>query len=309
MNNQAADLAIAEANLRVIETEINQYAFITSPIDGIVLDRRINIGDSVVDSSSMNSSAIFTLAENLREMQIEATVGELDVASITKGQMVRFTLESLTGRTFAGEVETLRMVPVVSNNVVSYTVIIKVENHDGTLLPGMTCAVDFIVEHRENVLMVSNAALRYRPTTLGEERIEEMVFNASLVNLNDEQRQAAIEAREQARAQAQAQSNAQSQNSGITGLMMGGGNTQQANRMMGGGGGRQRQNPGQQGQREGGRRRSEDPVVLRNIWFINEEGRLDVMQVRTGITNGSSTEIRTREDIEGMQIILRERIL
>ena len=118
LDNQAADLTVAEANLKVKQTEINQYAYITSPIDGIVLDRKINVGDTVVDSSSNNSSAIFTLAENLKEMQIEAVVGELDVVSIEKGQPVRFTLESLPGRSFLGIVETLRMVPVVSNNVV-----------------------------------------------------------------------------------------------------------------------------------------------------------------------------------------------
>jgi len=305
LDNQAADLGIAEANLKVIETEINQYAYITSPIDGIVLDRRINIGDTVVDSSSSNSSSIFTLAENLKEMQIEVNVGELDVASIHKGQMVRFTLESLPGRNFPGEVETLRMVPVVSNNVVSYTVIVKVENHDGSLLPGMTCAVDFIVERGENVLMVSNAALRYQPTSLGAEKIEDMVFNAGLVNMTDEQRQAAVEARAQAKAQS-SQSASQNANSGITGLMMGSG-TQQTNRMMGGGGGgRQRQQDQGQNQRQS--RNSEQPAVMRNLWFINDDGKLDVMRIRAGISNGSFTEIRTREELEGRQVILREKI-
>ncbi|MCL2762604.1 MAG: efflux RND transporter periplasmic adaptor subunit [Treponema sp.] len=301
LDNQAADLAVAEANLRVIETEINQYAFITSPIDGIVLDRRINVGDTVVDSSSSNSSAIFTLAENLREMQIEATVGELDVAAIHRGQPVRFTLESLPGRSFTGEVETLRMVPSVSNNVVSYTVIVKVENQDGSLLPGMTCMVEFIVERSEDVLMVSNAALRYQPTHLSAERIADMVFNAGLEGMNDEQRQAAIEARAQAQAAQNANQNA---NTGITGLMMGGG--QQNTRMMGsvpggGGGNRQRQNQGQGGGRG-------QTVVMRNLWYISDDGKLDVMRVRTGISSGSFTEIRTREDLEGKQVILRERI-
>jgi len=84
LDNQAADLAVATANLKSIDTEINQFAYIKSPIDGIVLDRRINIGDTVVDSSSNNSSYMFTLAENLREMQIEAMVGELDITSIQK---------------------------------------------------------------------------------------------------------------------------------------------------------------------------------------------------------------------------------
>ena len=295
LNNQAADLAVAEANLRVIETEINQYAYITSPIDGIVLDRNINAGDTVVDSSSNNSSSIFTIAENLREMQIEATVGELDVTSIHKGQQIRFSMESLPGRRFSGVVETLRMVPVVSNNVVSYTVIINVENRDGSLLPGMTCAVDFIVESSEDVLMVANAALRYQPTSLSAEQISEMVFNAGLANMNEEQRQAALEARDQANSQPSQQR--QNTNSGITGLMMG---TQGSQRM---GGGRQAQGT-QQGQNTGIR----NTVVMRNLWFINGEGKPDVIRVRTGISDGSYTEIFFIEDLEGRQVILREKL-
>ena len=299
LDGQAADLAVAEANLRVIETEINQYAYITSPIDGIVLDRRINIGDTVVDSSSSNSSAIFTLAENMREMQIEASVGELDVSSINKGQPVRFTLESLPGHSFSGEVETLRMVPSVSNNVVSYTVIVKVENLDGVLLPGMTCAVDFIVERSEDVLMVSNAALRYQPTNLSEDKIADMVFNAGLANMNDEQRKAAQEAR--AQAQTQSQNTNQNSNAGITNLMMGGGGGM---RMMGGG----RQRGARQGGDQGQGRNEPPAIVMRNLWYIGDDGKLNVMQVRTGISSGSFTEIRSREDIEGKQVILREKI-
>ncbi|MCL2126945.1 MAG: efflux RND transporter periplasmic adaptor subunit [Treponema sp.] len=293
LDSQAADLAVAEANLKEIETEINQYAFITSPIDGMVLDRKINVGDTVVDSSNSNSSAIFTLAENLREMQIEAVVGELDVVSIHKGQTVRFTLESLPGRSFSGQVETLRMVPVVANNVVSYTVIVKVENQDGSLLPGMTCAVDFIVERSEDVLMVSNAALRYQPTGLSSEKIDEMVFEAGLAVMNDEQRQAAVEAR--AQAQAQAQSAGQNANTGLQSLMMGGG--------------QMRMRPGF-GQRQGqGQGRSQAPaVVMRNLWYVGGEGRLEVIRVATGISSGSFTEIRSREDLEGRQFILREKI-
>jgi HlyD family secretion protein len=309
LDNQAADLAVAESNLRVIETEINQYAYITSPIDGVVLDRRINIGDTVVDSSSNNSSAIFTLAENLREMQIEALVGELDVASISKGQMVRFSLESLPGRSFQGEVETLRLVPVVSSNVVSYTVIVKVENHDGTLLPGMTCAVDFIVERGEDILMISSAALRYQPTNMSAEKIDDMIFEAGLENMDDEQRQAAIEARAQAQAQERSnkQNTAQNANAGITGLMMGGGQTI---RMpgMGGGGGRQSNIQRQQGGQGGQGRNTGQTVVIRNLWYIGDDGKLAVIRVRTGITSGSLTEIRSRENLEDKQVILREKI-
>ncbi|MDR1837728.1 MAG: efflux RND transporter periplasmic adaptor subunit [Treponema sp.] len=295
LDNQAADLAVAEANLRVIESEINQYAYITSPIDGIVLDRNINVGDTVVDSSGNNSSSIFIIAENLREMQIEAAVGELDVTSIHRGQEVRFTLESLPGRRFTGIVENLRMVPVVANNIVSYTVIINVENYDGSLLPGMTCAVDFIVERVEDVLIVPNAALRYQPTTLSSEQISDMVFNASLVNMNDEQRRTAIEVRTST-AQSPQQNSGQTANTGIAGLLSG----QGGQRMIGGGG---RQASGAQGQS-----RNSSTVVMRNLWYINGDGRFDVMQVRTGVSDGSFTEVFLDQNFDGFQVILRERI-
>jgi len=291
LDNQAADLAVAEANLNVIETEINQYAFVTSPIDGIVLDRTINVGDTVVDSSSNNSSAMFTLAENLNEMQIEASVSELDVTSIRQGQTVRFTLESMPGRNFSGEVQTLRMVPVVSNNVVSYTVVVKVDNQDGSLLPGMTCAVDFIVEHTENVLTVPNAALRYQPTTLSDAEVSDMVFNASIVNLSDDEKKAAIEKRDEAKAQQSQNSQNANQNSGLAGLMI-------SSNM------RRLSNNRSQGNNQG---QSHETVTMRNLWYISD-GKLAVMRVQTGITDGSSTEIISKENLEGKQIILREKI-
>ena len=309
MDSQAADLAVAEANLKVIETEINQYAYITSPINGIVLARNITVGDTVVDSSSNNSSSIFTLAENLNEMQIEASVGELDVTSIAKGQSVRFTLESMPGRSFLGAVEALRLVPTVQNNVVSYTVIINVENRDGALLPGMTCAVDFIVERSENVLMVSNAALRFQPTNLSADEISDMVFYAGLVHLNDEQRQAAIEAREQSKAAASAASQGTNAaaSTGLTGMVMGNQAGGQFMRTPGQG----RQQGSGQGRQQGqgsGQGRAARAAAMRNLWFVNDDGKLDVIRVQAGISNGSVTEITSREDLEGRQFIIREKL-
>jgi HlyD family secretion protein len=283
LDNQAADLAVAEANLKSIDTEINQFAYITSPIDGIVLDRKINIGDTVSDNSS---SYIFMLAENLREMQIEAQVGEMDITSLQKGQPVRFTLESLPGQTFSGVVETLRMVPVVSSNVVSYTVLVRVENVRGNLFSGMTCAVDFIVESSENSLIVSNAALRYQPNSLSAETIAEMVFNASLENMNEEQRVAAMVNREQPRAQNVNQTPNQNQNSGgqgLTSVLMGGARGGAA--MIAGG----QFGAARQGQGQGQGRTAAPTIVMRNLWYINNEGKLEVMQVRTGISSGSYT--------------------
>ncbi|GHT65527.1 hypothetical protein FACS1894110_07620 [Spirochaetia bacterium] len=303
---QKAELDSAEASLRVIETEINQYAYITSPIDGIVLERNISVGDTVVDSSNSNSTSIFTLAENLEEMQIEAAVGELDIASIHKGQQVRFTLESLPGRRFTGVVETLRMVPTVQSNVVSYTVIINVENRDGALLPGMTCAVDFIVERRENILMASNAALRYQPTGLSADEIADMVFNAGLKNMDEDQRKAAIEARAQTKTTAAAAATTTQTGTGIAGLVSTSGQGGPGGGPMGGPGGARVMPSGSQG--SGRSSAAANAIVMRNLWYLNSEGKLEVIRVQTGITNGTSTEILSTEDLEKMQIVLREKI-
>jgi HlyD family secretion protein len=315
---QQAELSAAEASLRVIETEINQYAFITSPIDGIVLARNVNEGETVVDSSSSNSASIFTLAENLEEMQIEAGVGELDIASIWKGQIVRFTLEALPGRTYSGVVETRRLMPTVQDNVVSYTVIINVDNQDGSLLPGMTCMVEFIEERNENILLVPNAALRYQPSGMSADEIAERLFKARPQGMDAGEREAVSEARDSG--------NARTGSGGLTGLVMGG---SQGNPMGGGRGGagfsggpggpgRPGGSAGAAGNAGNRQRGAENPPKA--LWYINDEGRPDCILVRTGISDGSYTEIRplgppggdmgASEGIgtEGFEVILREKV-
>jgi len=285
LENLSAELEVAEANLMVIETEINQYSYIISPINGIVLNRHINTGDIVTDSSSNNSTILFTLAENLREMQITASVGELDVASIHKGQAVRFTLESFPGRRFTGTVENVKMIPVIAGNVVSYTVIINAENHDGLLFPGMTCAVNFVVQQKDDIIVVANAALRYQPSSLSADQIEEMEFIASLANMDEQQQEAAIEARLIALSDRGA---SQSASSGLVGLLTGA-----------------RTRPAPQPRSGAGTRTA---VVYRYVWFFNDDGSLEVIQVQTGISTSSMTEIVSRDDLEGKQVIMREKL-
>jgi HlyD family secretion protein len=298
---QAAELAAAEASFKAIETEINQYAYITSPIDGIVLERNINAGDTVVDSSSSNSSAIFTLAENLREMQIESWVGELDISSIAEGQAVRFTLESLPGRAYQGEVQSKRLMPSIQDNVVSYKVIITVENPDGSLLPGMTCSVEFIEEQSENVLLAPNAALRFQPSSLSAEEIDGLVFNAGLKGMDETRRAAAVAARAEAQKQAaQAPGNSQA---GLAGLLMPGG-------------GRMMRGPGGGGQRTGDRNQGPAsaealPSPPKPLWYLDSEGKPACILVRTGVSDGIRTAISPvweDEDLEGLSVILREKV-
>jgi HlyD family secretion protein len=314
---QAAELSAAEASLRAIETEINQYAFITSPIDGIVLERNISVGETVVEGSSSNSSSLFTLAENLEEMQIEAGVGELDISSIYKGQEVRFTLESLPGRRFSGVVKTKHLMPAIQDNVVSYTVIINVDNPDGSLLPGMTCAVEFIEERNENILLVPNAALRYQPTVLSAEEIDDRVFRAGLKGMDDTQRTTALETRERVRVRgttggaANRNAGAAGQGGGLTGLMMPqgpgrGGGMNRNGSASGGGSGAQRASSGGASSGASGREILTPPKPL---WYLDDTGKPDCLLVRTGITNGFYTEIRPLGDNpEGRRIILREKV-
>ncbi|MDR3139965.1 MAG: efflux RND transporter periplasmic adaptor subunit [Treponema sp.] len=311
---QGAELAAAEASFRVIETEINQYAFITSPIDGIILERNISEGATVVDGSSSNSSSIFTIAENLEEMQIEAGVGELDIAGIYKGQEVRFTLESLPGRTYTGMVETKRLMPTVQDNVVTYKVIINVENQDGSLLPGMTCAVDFIEERSEGILLVPNGALRYQPTALSAGEIADRVFYAGLQGMDETRRAAALEARRaQNAAQAPAAQSGGSQG-GLAGLVMPVRNPREgpagpAPGSPGGQGG-----SGSRGTANSGTGSGAGPAAApaKPLWYLSDGGNLDCLLVQTGISDGSYTEIRPagpgERDLEGMRIILREKL-
>jgi HlyD family secretion protein len=319
---QGAELAAAEASLKAIETEINQYAFITSPIDGIVLERTITVGDTVVDSSSSNSSSIFTLAENLREMLIESWVGELDIASIRQGQEVRFTLEALPGRSFTGSVESKRLLPSVQDSVVSYNVIIAVDNQDGSLLPGMTCSVEFIEERREDVLVVPNAALRYAPTSLSAAEIEEAVFNAGLAGMDEERRAAATAARTEAQKVQAAGQNGQNSRNGQTGLagllapMPGGGRMGPPG---GGSGGRGGTSGGSAAAGAAGAAGAaaaaaaagrEEAPRTGTLWFMGDNGRPACVRVLAGISDGSYTEVRAPADgeLEGREIILRERI-
>jgi HlyD family secretion protein len=324
----AAELSAAEASLRVIETEINQYASITSPIDGIVLEKNISEGATVVDGSSSNAASVFTLAENLEEMQIETGVGELDIKSIYQGQPVRFTLESLPGRTYSGTVETVRLMPTVQSNVVSYTVIINVDNKDGSLLPGMTCAVEFIEDRSENILLAPNAALRYQPTALSAAEIADRVFYAGLTGMDETGRAAALAARSEAQSQnSGAAASNEAPSLGLTSLITGGG-AGRAGGMgaPGGGGGPPGMGgaPGAFGDASGGSgsrsgfqinagdgNGSVTPGPLKTLWYLDSDGKLDCILVRTGITDGSYTEVSPADpgtDLEGLRIILREKV-
>jgi HlyD family secretion protein len=160
---QEADATVKSANVALQRAKQNlSFTAIYAPIDGVVVERNVNNGQTV--AASLSAPQLFLIANDLSRMQILALVGESDIEQIQQGQSVNFTVQALPGQTFPGTVEQVRLQSATTDNVVNYTVIVTLENPGGKLLPGMTARVDFLVKSAGNVLKVPNAALRYKPS-------------------------------------------------------------------------------------------------------------------------------------------------
>ncbi len=146
-----------------------RYAIIRAPIDGTVTSRNVEAGQTV--AASFSTPTLFTIAEDLSKMQILALVDESDIGQIKDGQDVRFDVQAYPNKKFSGAVKQIRLQPTTVSNVVNYTVVIEAANPDHLLLPGMTATVDFIVEHKSDVLLVPNTALRFQPSEKEMEQI------------------------------------------------------------------------------------------------------------------------------------------
>jgi HlyD family secretion protein len=156
-----ADVKSASVALQRAKQNLS-FTSIYAPIDGVVIERNVNNGQTV--AASLSAPQLFLIANDLSHMQILAQVGESDIDQIKQSQPVKFTVQALPGRTFTGAVQQVRLQSTTADNVVNYTVVVTLENPDGKLLPGMTARVDFLVKSATNVLKVSNAALRYKPS-------------------------------------------------------------------------------------------------------------------------------------------------
>jgi HlyD family secretion protein len=156
-----ATLAQAETSLWRAKRNLG-YCTITSPVSGVIIDRRVNIGQTVV--ASLNAPSLFLIAKDLKRMQIWAAVNEADVGKVRPGQPVTFTVDAFPGETFGGEVGKVRLNASMTQNVVTYTVEITADNSDGRLLPYLTANVRFEVERSKNVMLAPNAALHWQPT-------------------------------------------------------------------------------------------------------------------------------------------------
>ncbi len=155
-----AGVAQAEAALRRAQRNLG-YCTIRSPVKGVIIDRRVNIGQTVV--ASLNAPSLFLIAKDLRKMQVWVAVNEADIGRIKPGQPVSFTVDAFPGEDFRGEVGKLRLNASMTQNVVTYTVEVVTGNPDGRLLPYLSANVRFELDRRQGVLLVPNSALRWRP--------------------------------------------------------------------------------------------------------------------------------------------------
>jgi HlyD family secretion protein len=148
-----------KAALRVAETNL-RYTTIRSPVNGTVISRNVDVGQTV--AASLQAPTLFTIAKNLAEMQVDSNVSEADVGRIAVGQDATFTVDAYPERIFRGKVSEIRNAPIIVQNVVTYDVVILVENKDLKLKPGMTANVSVMIAHRDGALKIPNAALRFR---------------------------------------------------------------------------------------------------------------------------------------------------
>lgn len=246
-----AQLERAKINLR--------YATIKSPIDGVVISRAVDVGQTV--AASFSAPTLFTIANDLTKMQVQASVDEADIGKVQENQDVTFTVDAYPEQTFKGTVRQVRLSPKLDQNVVNYTVIIDVPNPDLKLMPGMTATVTILVTKKEGVLKVPTTALRFTPP---QDQIEVRKDSAKGSSAQDDSIRA--ERRKQFMSRMQ-----QEGGGSFDPQMM-------QRRMAARGGGR--------------------------LWILNANKKLVPVNVRTGLSDGTFTEIVRGKIEEGEEIVV-----
>ena len=272
-----SNYAVAQANVKSAQISVDRarqnlaYTSIYAPIDGVVVERNVNVGQTV--AASLSAPQLFLIANDLKEMQILASVDESDIGQISEGQPVRFSVQSYANRSFDGTVRQVRLQSTTQNNVVNYTAVVAVSNDEGKLLPGMTATVKFITGSADSVLTVPNTALGFRPTS------------AEAVAPNVGQR-------------AQGQSAA---NGAAAPGAQGAGGTARAGAANGGAPAGQVAGVAGGAAQANGAQRSRQGAV---IWTLDANGKLVPHRVKTGLTDGQKTQIEGQGIAEGTEVVI-----
>lgn len=165
---KAAEGSVAQTRGSLMQSKTNlRYSIIRSPVDGVVISRSVDVGQTV--AASFQTPTLFTIAQDLTKMQIEVSVDEADISRIQLDQQASFTVDAYPEQSFRGKVVQIRSAPIITQNVVTYAVVVNVDNSDMKLKPGMTANVSIEVARRENALKLPPAALRFRPKSKSNE--------------------------------------------------------------------------------------------------------------------------------------------
>lgn len=184
-DSAVSDLKTARAAVAVAKAKIRQtgqafektkitlgYTYIYAPVDGVVVSKNVEVGQTV--AASYSTPSIVEIARDLTKMQVEIKVDEADIGGVKNGQDVEFTVDSYPERKYKGKVTQIRLSPTTTDNVVTYTVVARVNNDDLTLLPGMSANVSIIVKEVKNVLIVPNSAFRFKPVEKNKDKQDQM---------------------------------------------------------------------------------------------------------------------------------------
>ena len=272
-----ADIQSAEARLEQAKSQLETskvnltYTIIKSPIDGVVISRNVNVGQTV--AASFQAPVLFQIANDLSKMQVECSVDEADIGKVKEDQKVRFTVDAFPDENFNGVVKQVRYSPEVVQNVVTYTTIVDVENPEMKLRPGMTATVSIVTGEARNALRVSNAALRFSPN-LSQEEMRELMTSMMRGNRGTEG--------EGSNPERKPSQKVDSQGSQRTGS----GQRQFGTRSSGVGGRQMRD--------------------FARIWIEDENGQLKMVFIQKGVTDNSYTEIVSGDLKEGQLVITGE---
>ena len=270
--NARSDLQSAEARLEQSKSQLESsrvdlaYTIIKSPIDGVVINRNINVGQTV--AASFQAPVLFQIANDLTKMQVECSVDEADIGKVKESQKVTFTVDAFPNERFSGVVQQVRYSPEVISNVVTYTTIVEVENPELKLRPGMTATVSIVVGEARDKLLVPNTALRFTPD-LTQEQMRAMFAEMGL----GRNRQGNGEERSTQNAQTGTRTPGSFSPSG--------------------------------GQIGGGMAASRMRDMAR-VWMEGENGKLKMVFFRTGVTDNIYTEVVSGDLEEDQEVIVGE---
>ena len=279
-----AQVQQAQAALQLAEVNL-AHTTITSPIDGIVVSRDVNVGQTV--AASLSAPTLFTIAKDLTQMQVIANIDQADIGLVEQAKSVKFSVDAFPGKEYDGQIEQMRLNPVNVQNVVTYNVVIDVNNPEQKLKPGMTANLTITIDERNNVLKVPNSALRFTPTDANGQRI--------------------------------------GRGNGNSGDQAGGQGGQRRQRQQADGA-NSAASPGQQtapagtqaGQQDGSQPRGQSnfappsapvlPGQTRIVWVMGQDGNPQSRRIKVGLSDGASTEVVEGNLVEGELVVTGQTI-